>query len=81
MNGAAARHDAAKMQAELPDRTSDVIKPISRRSPDDPALVLSRCRPCPAGIILGDQLPAASPGKILKHHLAEFAGDRQTQPA
>src|SRR5580692_4959190 len=39
MDGAAARHEAEKVLAELPDRISDVIKPFARRSPDHPALV------------------------------------------
>ena len=39
MNGTAARHEAGKILAELPDRISDVIKPFARHSPDHPALV------------------------------------------
>jgi long-subunit acyl-CoA synthetase (AMP-forming) len=39
MNGTAARHEAEKILAELPDRISDVIKPLARQSPDHPALV------------------------------------------
>jgi long-chain acyl-CoA synthetase len=39
MDGAAARHEAEKVLAELPHRISDVIKPFARRSPDHPALV------------------------------------------
>jgi hypothetical protein len=39
MDGAAARHEARKVLAELPDRISDVIKPFARESPDHPALV------------------------------------------
>jgi acyl-CoA synthetase (AMP-forming)/AMP-acid ligase II len=39
MNGMAARHEAEKILAELPDRISDVIKPFARHSPDHPALV------------------------------------------
>ena len=39
MNGTAARHEAEKILAELPDRISDVIKPFARQSPDHPALV------------------------------------------
>jgi long-chain acyl-CoA synthetase len=39
MNGTAARHEAAKILAELPDRISDVIKPFAHHSPDHPALV------------------------------------------
>ena len=39
MNGTAARHEAEKILAELPDRISDVIKPFARHSPDHPALV------------------------------------------
>ena len=39
MNGSAARHEAAKILAELPDRISDVIKPFAHHSPDHPALV------------------------------------------
>ena len=38
MSEAAARHEAAKILAELPDRISDVIKPFVRESPDHPAL-------------------------------------------
>ena len=36
----AARHEAEKILADLPDRISDVIKPFARQSPDHPALVL-----------------------------------------
>ena len=39
MDSAAARHEAGKVLAELPDRISDVIKPFARESPDHPALV------------------------------------------
>ena len=39
MSGAAARHEAEKILAELPDRISDVIKPFARQSPHHPALV------------------------------------------
>ena len=39
MNGTAARQEAKKILAELPDRISDVIKPFARQSPDHPALV------------------------------------------
>jgi hypothetical protein len=39
MNGTAARLEADKILAELPDRISDVIKPFVRQSPDHPALV------------------------------------------
>ena len=39
MDGTAARHEAEKILAELPDRISDVIKPFARQSPDQPALV------------------------------------------
>src|SRR5215813_9537622 len=39
MNGTAARHEADKILAELPDRISDVIKPFVRQTPDHPALV------------------------------------------
>src|SRR5215472_11672367 len=39
MNGTAARHEAEKILAELPDRIGDVIKPFARHSPDHPALV------------------------------------------
>jgi long-chain acyl-CoA synthetase len=39
MNMPAARHEAEKILAELPDRISDVIKPFARQSPDHPALV------------------------------------------
>src|SRR5215469_9674307 len=39
MNRTAARHEAGKILAELPDRISDVIKPFVRHSPDHPALV------------------------------------------
>ena len=35
----AARHEADKILAELPDRISDVIKPFARRTPDHPALI------------------------------------------
>jgi acyl-CoA synthetase (AMP-forming)/AMP-acid ligase II len=38
MDGAAARQEAEKILAELPDRISDVIKPFARQSPDHPAL-------------------------------------------
>ena len=39
MDGTAARQEAEKILAELPDRVSDVIKPFARQSPDHPALV------------------------------------------
>ena len=39
MDGMAARHEAEKILAELPDRISDIIKPFVRESPDHPALV------------------------------------------
>jgi acyl-CoA synthetase (AMP-forming)/AMP-acid ligase II len=39
MDGTAARQEADKILAELPDRISDVIKPFARHSPDQPALV------------------------------------------
>ena len=39
MNGTAARLEADKILAELPDRISDVIKPFARHTPDHPALV------------------------------------------
>jgi len=39
MNRTAARHEAGKILAELPDPISDVIKPFVRHSPDHPALV------------------------------------------
>ena len=39
MNGTAARHEADKILAELPDQISDVIKPFARQSPEHPALV------------------------------------------
>ena len=39
MNGSAARHEAAKILAELPDRISDVIKPFAHHGPGHPALV------------------------------------------
>jgi long-chain acyl-CoA synthetase len=39
MDGAAARHEAEKILAELPERISDVIKPFVRQTPDHPALV------------------------------------------
>jgi long-chain acyl-CoA synthetase len=39
MNGTAARQEAKKILAELPDRISDVIKPFARHSPEHPALV------------------------------------------
>src|SRR5215468_10778072 len=39
MSGAATRHEAEKILAELPDRISDVIKPFARQTPDHPALV------------------------------------------
>ena len=35
----AARHEADKILAELPNRISDVIKPFARRTPDHPALI------------------------------------------
>jgi acyl-CoA synthetase (AMP-forming)/AMP-acid ligase II len=38
MDGTAARQEAEKILAELPDRVSDVIKPFARQSPDHPAL-------------------------------------------
>ena len=41
MNATAARREADKILAELPDRISDVIKPFARHSPDHPALVQS----------------------------------------
>ena len=34
MDGTAARQEAEKILAELPDRVSDVIKPFTRQSPD-----------------------------------------------
>jgi acyl-CoA synthetase (AMP-forming)/AMP-acid ligase II len=39
MIGTAARDEADKILAELPDRIGDVIKPFARHSPDHPALV------------------------------------------
>jgi acyl-CoA synthetase (AMP-forming)/AMP-acid ligase II len=39
MDATAARHEAEKILAGLPDRISDVIKPFARQSPDHPALV------------------------------------------
>jgi len=39
MIGTAARDEADKILAELPDRISDVIKPFARDNPDHPALV------------------------------------------
>jgi long-chain acyl-CoA synthetase len=39
MDGMAARHEADKILAELPNRISDVIKPFARRTPDHPALI------------------------------------------
>src|SRR5271163_3119291 len=39
MDGMAARYEADKILAELPDRISDVIKPFARQSPDHQALV------------------------------------------
>jgi acyl-CoA synthetase (AMP-forming)/AMP-acid ligase II len=39
VNATAARHEADKILAELPDRISDVTKPFARRRPDHPALV------------------------------------------
>src|SRR6516164_8691983 len=39
MDGATARQEAEKILAELPDRISDVIKPLARAHPDHPALV------------------------------------------
>src|SRR5438067_13604843 len=39
MDETAARQEAEKILAELPDRVSDVIKPFARQSPDHPALV------------------------------------------
>ena len=39
MDATAARDEAAKILAELPDRISDVIKPFARDNPDHPALV------------------------------------------
>jgi hypothetical protein len=39
MDGAAARHEAEKVLAELPNWISDVIKPFARQSLDHPALV------------------------------------------
>jgi hypothetical protein len=44
MNGTAARLEADKILAELPDRISDVIKPFVRQSPDHPALVRAMSR-------------------------------------
>lgn len=38
MNGTAARQEAEKILAELPDRISDVIKPFAHHRPDHPAL-------------------------------------------
>ena len=39
MDGTAARQEAKKILAELPDRISDVIEPFVRNSPEHPALV------------------------------------------
>jgi long-chain acyl-CoA synthetase len=39
MSATAARYEADKILAGLPDRISDVIKPFARQSPDHPALV------------------------------------------
>ena len=39
MNATAARHEADRIVAGLPDRISGVIKPFARQSPDHPALV------------------------------------------
>src|SRR5271169_5872542 len=39
MDGTAARHEADKILAELPDRISDIVKPFARHSPHHPALV------------------------------------------
>jgi long-chain acyl-CoA synthetase len=39
MSATAARYEADKILAQLPDRISDVIKPFARQSPDHPALV------------------------------------------
>jgi acyl-CoA synthetase (AMP-forming)/AMP-acid ligase II len=39
MNATAARREADKTLAELPDRISDVIKPFARQNPNHPALV------------------------------------------
>ena len=39
MDATAAREEADKILAELPDRISDVIKPFAHHSPDHPALV------------------------------------------
>ena len=39
MDGTAARQEADKILAELPDRISDVIMPFARHNPDHPALV------------------------------------------
>ena len=39
MDATAAREEADKILAELPDRISDVIKPFARDNPDHPALV------------------------------------------
>ena len=39
MSATAARDEADKILAELPDRISDVIKPFARQSSDHPALV------------------------------------------
>jgi acyl-CoA synthetase (AMP-forming)/AMP-acid ligase II len=39
MSATAARHEADKILAQLPDRISDVIRPFARQSPDHPALV------------------------------------------
>jgi long-chain acyl-CoA synthetase len=39
MSATAARHEADKILAQLPDRISGVIRPFARQSPDHPALV------------------------------------------
>ena len=41
MDGTAARQEADKILAELPDRNSDVIKPFVRHSPEHPAIRIS----------------------------------------
>jgi hypothetical protein len=41
MDGTAARQEADKILAELPDRISDVIKPFVRHSPEHPAIRIS----------------------------------------
>jgi hypothetical protein len=72
MNETVARHEADETLAELPDRISDVIKPFARQSPERPALVQDDV----TWTYIVDALPAASTGKILKHHLADTAHDR-----